>query len=48
MTQTAYPIDGCGALEGADVDKYQAQWLLVLWGYWVDKHRVRKTIDTAY
>ena len=26
----------------------QAQWLLVLWGYWVDKHRVRKTIDTAY
>ncbi|GAA5232491.1 hypothetical protein FOZ76_00415 [Verticiella sediminum] len=29
MTQTAYPIDGCGALEDEDADKYQAQWLLV-------------------
>lgn len=24
----------------------QAQWLLVLWGYWVDKHRESVTIDS--
>lgn len=29
MTQTAYPIDGCGPLEGEDVAKYDGQWLLV-------------------
>lgn len=27
--QTAFPIDGCGPLHGADVAKYDSQWLLV-------------------
>jgi hypothetical protein len=25
----------------------QAQWLLVLWGYWIDKHRVSKPVGPA-